>query len=126
MKKALFTLFKKVFEGPSKYWKNISMEITEKGTVIKKAISKDGSQKMLAKTYGKGSHMADLGVRETAAYWSLTPNSLASHGCKPHFVRDGYRVVLTNGKRLHLNQENLKEFFKSANTYKNCCGPLKV
>ncbi len=126
MKKALVTLFKKVFDGSSKYWKNISTELTEKGTVIQKAISKDGSQKIITKTYDKGSHMAKLGIKETTAYWNLTPNNMASHGGKPYFVRDGYRVVLNNGKKLHLNQNDLKEFFKSVNTYKNYGGTLKV
>ena len=119
MGKNLFKLLKQTFGSPTKYWQDLSIAVTQKGTVIKKSLHKDGTMKALTKTYAKGSHMADLGVKETRALWSKTQNNMASHGGKPYFVRDGFKITLTNGKRLNLSPEQTKEFFKAANTYKN-------
>ena len=118
MTKGLFTFLGKTFDN-SKYWKDLNTTLTKYGTVIKKSLHKDGDLFAVTKTYSKGSHMADLGVKETRLTFSKISNNLASPGNKPYFIRDGLRVTLNNGKILNLTPDDTKTFFIFSNTYKN-------
>lgn len=119
MGKGLITFLKQAL-NKSKYWNDLSTTLTEHGTVIRKSLHRDGNLKAITKTYAKGSHMADLGVKETRTFYSQTVNNMASHKNKPHYVLDGISVTLNNGKKLNnLHVDEARKFFKAANIYNN-------
>ena len=119
MAKGVLAFLKSVFSKPViKTQETVATTLTNKGTVVKKALDSVSKDKLVQHIYAEGSHMADLGVRSTTLRQALTPNNMAMHGGKPYYAFSSLNVKLNNGKRLSFySQEEARKFFSTANAY---------
>ena len=127
MAKGLLTFVKTFFEKAPQDIKHVATTLTSQGTVVQKSLKAVTSTKRIKHTYQPGSHMADLGVISTTLFKTKTPNNMAVHGNKPHYVFSSLNVKCKDGTNLtFLTQEAAKNFFVSANKYNSSMSRMRV